>query len=133
MTRLIFCLSTILILLLPKDELLKATNVQLLMKATVESTKHALTVMEALDLVQQEYAANFEKVMIKDTQEYYYKLPFADYYLEFAGEGETDQDYLFRLYEFVLDEEDTGIGHTVTYGWYSVNKETETITDHTQY
>lgn len=133
MTRLIFCLSTILILLLPKDELLKATNVQLLMKATVESTKHALTVMEALDLVQQEYAANFEKVMIKDTQEYYYKLPSADYYLEFAGEGETDQDYLFRLYEFVLDEEDTGIGHTVTYGWYSVNKETETITDHTQY
>ena len=38
--------------------------------------------MEALDIVMEHYAANFDKVYYQNnTKEYYYKLPFADYYL----------------------------------------------------
>ncbi len=132
MTRLLLYLSAIFMLFLPNDDYLKVTKV-CLVQTTNESSKKTITAMEALDLVQLEYAANFEKVMIEDTKEYYYKLPIASYYLEYVGQGETEMDYLFRLYEFVVDEEDTGIGHTVTYGWYSVNKETKIITDRTQY
>jgi hypothetical protein len=92
-----------------------------------------ITPMEALDQVKVIYAANFEKVYTKNTDEYYYKLPFADYYLAYEGPVQGEEQYLFHLYEFVLDEPETGIGHTVTYGWYTVDKETGEITDNTDY
>lgn len=92
-----------------------------------------LTPMEALDLVQKKYAANFEKINI-DADEtsdqasdeyngdaYYYKLPQAAYYLVYEGTGETEYEYIIHLYEFVLDEPETDTGHFVTYGWYKVN------------
>lgn len=86
------------------------------------------TPMEALDLVKEKYASDFDKHFMKDTnKEYYYKLPFADYYLEYDAGADTNEEYLFHLYEFVLDEAETGIGHTVTYGWYFVNKESGDI------
>jgi len=101
---------------------------------------HAITPMEALDQVKECYAANFEKVYVESTdesdlesvEEYYYKLPFADYYLVY--EGIQDEDYyLIHLYEFVLDEPDTGIGHYVTYGWYTVDRLTGEIIVQMQY
>jgi hypothetical protein len=91
-----------------------------------------LTPMEALDKVKITYASNFEKILNDDTNEYYYKLPIADYYLVYDSETKDGTGYLYHLYEFVVDEEDTGVGHTVTYGWYTVNKITGEITDQTQ-
>ena len=81
-----------------------------------------LTPMEALDLVQEEYARNFIKNSLQENHEdYFYKLDIADYYLVYEGTDEASGHYLIHLYEFVLDDEETGIGHTVTYGWYQVN------------
>jgi hypothetical protein len=88
--------------------------------------------MQALDLVKEKYATNFEKLILDTAEEYYYKLPYADYYLVYEGAEEIGQNYTFHLYEFVLDEPDTGIGHTVTYGWFTVDKNTGEITNHTQ-
>ncbi len=90
-----------------------------------------LTPMEALDKVKERYAANFIKSSSNTKDDYYYKLPFADYYLVYEGKGATEKDYLFHLYEFVEDEPDTGIGHTVTYGWYTVNNQTGVIINQT--
>jgi hypothetical protein len=89
--------------------------------------KQELTPMEAIDLVKGLYAANFEKQAGKNGDTFYYKLPQYEYYLTFEGEGEAKESYLFHLYEFVLDEPEEGIGHTVTYGWYQVDKVTGAI------
>ena len=81
-----------------------------------------LTPMEALDIVKEEYASNFTKVFLsEDTTDYYYKLDGADYYLTYEETDETSGHYLFRLYEFVVDDPDTGIGHIVTYGFFWVD------------
>lgn len=88
-------------------------------KTLMQDTNMPMTAMEALDKVQVLYASNFIKIPFKEgLEEYYYKLDQADYYLVYEGiEGDN---YLFHLYEFVLDEPETGLGHTVTYGWYTV-------------
>jgi hypothetical protein len=88
-----------------------------------------ITPMQALDQVKERYAANFEKVDSITSEEYYYKLPIADYYLVYEGSESTEDNYLIHLYEFVLDEPDTGIGHTVTYGWYTIDKTSGEITN----
>ena len=85
--------------------------------------------MEALDLIKALYAANFEKLEVGGGDTYYYKLPLTEYYLVYEGKGETEQQYLYHLYEFVLDEPEEGIGHTVTYGWYQVDKVTGVINE----
>lgn len=85
-----------------------------------------LTEDEALDLVKTKYAANFIKVYREDGKGYYYKLDVADYYLVCEG-LEEDRYYLIHLYEFVVDEEASGLGHTVTYGWYAVDRQTGLI------
>jgi hypothetical protein len=89
-------------------------------------TRNTLTPMEALDLVKERYAADFEKIAIKNTKEYYYKLSEAEYYLAYEGEGTDLKNtyYLVHLYEFVTDDPETRIGHTVTYGWFLVDKDT---------
>lgn len=100
----------------------------------VEAQVESITAMEALDLVKNEYAADFEKISMEDTdEEYYYKLPYADYYLVYEGPGEREEDYMIHLYEFVLDDPDTGTGHTYTYGWYTVDKDTHIISVQTYY
>ena len=86
----------------------------------------ALTELEALDRVQANYATNFSKVIREDSDSYYYKLETADYYLVSEG-PEGERYYLIHLYEFVQDEVDTGVGHTVTYGWFAVNRWTGEI------
>lgn len=89
-----------------------------------EGMRDAWSPMEALDMVKQRYASNFEPVTIDiKTEDYYYKLKDVDYYLVYEGVVE-EYYYLYHLYEFVLDEPDTGVGHTVTYGWYWVDKKT---------
>lgn len=78
-----------------------------------------LTPMEALDLVKEMYASNFTKTFLSEySEDYYYKLDEADYYLVYEETDEFTGRYLFRLYEFVVDEPDTGTGHRVTYGFY---------------
>lgn len=132
MTQIILCLCSMLILFHPKEDYLKAAYTQITSGIYEENTKSSISAMEGLDLVKERYAANFEKVYEQNTKEYYYKLQGADYYLCYEGFGETEQEYLYHLYEYVLDEPETGIGHTVTYGWYSVNKSNSVILDHTQ-
>ena len=91
--------------------------------------REQITPMQALDQVKERYAANFEKVDTNTSEEYYYKLPIADYYLVYEGSGVTETDYIIHLYEFVLDEPETGVGHTVTYGWYTIDKISGEITN----
>lgn len=38
-------------------------------------------------------------------------------------------DYIIHVYEFVVDNPQTGEGHTATWGWYGVNKQTKTVYD----
>jgi tetratricopeptide (TPR) repeat protein len=38
-------------------------------------------------------------------------------------------DYVIHVYEFVVDNPSTGEGHTSTWGWYGVNKNTKAIYD----
>ena len=102
-----------------------------LLVSMLNREKDTLTPMDALDKVKEIYAANFEKVPGETATEYGYKLPDADYYLVYEGIQE-EKEYLIHLYEFVLDDPDTGIGHTVTYGWYTVDKITGFITDQMQ-
>lgn len=84
--------------------------------------KRSLTPMEALDIVKEVYAGNFTKISLeKNPRDYFYKLDIADYYLVYEDIDESSGHYLFHLYEFVLDDIDSGIGHTVTYGWYWVD------------
>ncbi|NLZ84069.1 MAG: hypothetical protein GX915_10450 [Clostridiales bacterium] len=85
--------------------------------------------LEALDMVKKIYAANFEKVY-EETEDYYYKLPDFNYYLVLEDYDDIESYYLIHLYEFVIDELDTAIGHTVTYGWYKVYRDTGQITEH---
>lgn len=85
--------------------------------------KTSYTPMEALDLIKERYAANFVQ-QETDSDEYYYKLPSADYYLVYEGYGVTEEEYIIHLYEFVLDNPEEGIGHTVTYAWYRINRNT---------
>ena len=87
--------------------------------------------MEALDLVKEEYATNFNKISLQENRgDYFYKLEIADYYLVYEDTDDITGNYLFHLYEFVLDDIDTGIGHTVTYGWYWVNPNTGVIVEY---
>ena len=136
MMRLVLYLLLILILFFPKENSFTGAAEYVMFHRNTETLHHSITAMEALDLVKIQYAANFEKVYPEHEnltyEEYYYKLPIADYYLVYEGRGETEQNYLIHLYEFVLDEPDTGIGHTVTYGWYTVNRESGIITDQMQ-
>lgn len=147
MTRTVLCISILLMIALPREITVSGVYGSILPGISVNintASVKELTAMEALDIVRNRYAANFEKVYpapeAKDdlpgnnsNVKYYYKLPLAEYYLVFEGQGESGQDYLFHLYEFVLDEPDTGFGHTVTYGWYTVDRRTGIITDQTAY
>lgn len=103
-------------------------NVDNDIRITKECKKQELSPMEALDLVKSKFATNFDKVEISK-EEYYYKLDIADYYLVFEGMGENKQQYLIHLYEFIQDEPENGIGHTVTYGWYLVDMMTREIVE----
>lgn len=85
--------------------------------------------MEALDMVKEIYAANFEKVY-EESEDYYYKLPDFNYYLLVEDYDDIENYYLIHLYEFVIDELDTAIGHTVTYGWYKVYRDTGQIREY---
>jgi tetratricopeptide (TPR) repeat protein len=43
---------------------------------------------------------------------------------------DTDNgDYIIHVYEFVVDNPKTGEGHTTTWGWYGVNKQTRVVYD----
>jgi hypothetical protein len=82
-----------------------------------------ITPMEALDLVKETYATNFTKVSVEDGLGlYYYKLDKGEYYLVYEDTNDTTGNHLIHLYEFVIDDKDSQIGHTVTYGWYWVDQ-----------
>lgn len=97
-------------------------------KSITPDIVNILEPMEALDIVKEAYATNFTKVSPEEkSKEYFYKLDYADYYLVYEDTDDTTGYYLFHLYEFVVDDIDTGVGHTVTYGWYWVNPYTGDI------
>ncbi len=132
MSWIVLCLSSILLFLPSTKDQMKLLTYSNMSENITITSENVLTNMEALDMVKEQYASNFEKVELSDTiGEYYYRLPFADYYLFYEGEGATKDEYMFHLYEFVVDDPETSIGHTVTYGWYTVNKITQEIKDQT--
>lgn len=92
-------------------------------------TVRIFTPMEALDKVKNLYASNFIKTYLPgNTREYYYRLEQTDYILVYEETDITNGQYLIRLYEFVVDDQKTGTGHTVTYGLYWVNPVTGEVT-----
>jgi hypothetical protein len=87
------------------------------------------TPMKALDLVKKKYAANFDKIYETNSKDkYYYQLEHSQYYLAYEGDDEEGKAYYIHLYEFVIDDPDSGLGHTVTYGWFTVKRENGAIT-----
>ena len=94
--------------------------------------KKEITAMEALDIVKTQYAANFTKVAITEDT-YYYQLENETYYLAYEEDSDEATQYLIHLYEFVDEGGESNIGHTVTYGWYLVDKTTGRITEMLQY
>lgn len=129
MTRICLCLIYFIALFYTKEKanigVIRNFNYYLdLQKGIV--TELRMSAMDALDLVKEKYATNFERVYYSEL-EYYYKLPDAEYYLVCEGNDEIEQEYLIHMYEFVLDEPDSGIGHFVTYGWYKVDSRTGKI------
>lgn len=96
--------------------------------------KKYLAPMEALDLVKEIYAVNFIKLSLhKNPEDYFYRLINANYYLVYEDTDEDTGYYLFHLYEFVPDDTDSGIGHTVTYGWFWVDPYTGDIWEYPTY
>lgn len=85
------------------------------------SAHEGITAMEALDGIKTAYAANFSKIKSGSPGTYYYKLDGADYYLIYEGLDADGLNYLIHLYEFVIDDPESGTGHTVTYGWFRVS------------
>lgn len=122
-------LFIILRITVPQEQLVQNVTDALFPNIHHEVTEYYITSMEALDIVKKQYAANFDKVMEETGEQYYYKLSFAELYLVYEEEIGTDQDYLIHLYEFVVDDPETGMGHMVTYGWYTVDRITGRITE----
>jgi hypothetical protein len=87
------------------------------------------TSMEALDIVKEKYAANFIRQKTDQEENYCYKLPDAEYYLVYEGQGASEDEYIIHLYEFVTENPIENIGHTVTYGWYRIDRYTGEITE----
>jgi hypothetical protein len=112
---------------LPK-ELLKQDDEEEQEKQLQEETNEWITEMEGLTLVKEKYASNFIREDTEEKNVFYYKLPDAQYYLVYEG-GDSGTEYLYHLYEFVTDDTEEGIGHYVTYGWYTVDKYTGEITE----
>ena len=125
------CCRTVLLLILILCNQYSGMNESKLKGDVTRIEREYLTEQEALDLVKKEFATNFIKVFRED-ESYFYRLDFADYYLVSEG-PEGDRYYLIHLYEFVVDEEDTGIGHTVTYGWFAVDRRTGEIEERMVY
>jgi hypothetical protein len=142
MTRLVLLAGTMLLLFLPNiyvsapgcwnefiPELQAAGSVSLLQLQTSDQAS-GYSAMEALDLVKNRYASTFVKSDIGQADgNYYYRLPEAELYLVYEGMDRTGKQYLFHLYEFIIDDAHAGVGHSYTYGWYAVEIGTGLITD----
>lgn len=96
----------------------------------MEQQELPYTPMEALDIVREKYAANFIRQESAEDENYFYQLPDAEYYLVYEGQGATEDEYIIHLYEFVTEDPVENIGHTVTYGWYRVDRNTGEITEY---
>ncbi|MCQ6558361.1 hypothetical protein [Paenibacillus mendelii] len=62
------------------------------------------------------------KQLIKDK----YKVPSG--YTYSLDSLDEEGNYHIQVYEFVLDDRKTGVGHTATFGWYTVDKYTGNVT-----
>ncbi|WP_413379856.1 hypothetical protein [Alkalihalobacillus sp. 1P02AB] len=51
-----------------------------------------------------------------------------NYQVQFDHENDA-REWVFQVYEVVIDNPDTSEGHTSTWGWYSVDPETGNVTD----
>jgi len=87
----------------------------------------SLSPMEALDMVKNRFFYDFEKLIAEEADSYCYKMPHANLYLAYEGYGGTEDEYLIHLYEFAEDDPESGIGHSYTYAWYIVSKNTGSI------
>lgn len=86
-----------------------------------------LSVEDALDLLKNRIASDFIKVFYEEenTSLYFYQMPESSLYLVY--EDAMSEEYIFRLYEFIPDDEINQIGHCYTYGIYYVNKQNGAI------
>ncbi|MNV85602.1 hypothetical protein D3C71_1795700 [compost metagenome] len=53
--------------------------------------------------------------------------PFSSGYIV-EVDSETSTKYTVHVYEVVIDDQSTGVGHTATFNWYDVDKYTGAIT-----
>lgn len=90
----------------------------------------SLTSMEALDLIKEVYAKDFERIYYEDQPKmYFYKLATGNYYLTYNSFVEDEGMHIIQLYEYVVDDVETGLGHAVTYGWYGVHQRSGEVTE----
>lgn len=129
MKRTAISLLLILILILTSgfDLTCQTFNLQKNVEAKCIVKRKNLTPMKALDIIKKQYTADYQKVPYKNKKNYYYKDPEYNFYLVYEGMEDHRTKYLIHHYEFVIDDENTGIGHTYTYGWYQVDKKSGAI------
>lgn len=77
---------------------------------STSTNKSAISEAQAIQLVKDKYKLNGSSYLVTDV------------------DHEEDQMYVVHVYENVVDDADTGLSHTATYGWYYVNKTTGEIT-----
>ena len=76
---------------------------------------------EATKTLTQEQAVDLVKKHLNITSEQNVKVVY--------DHNADNGDYVIHVYEFVVDNPSTGEGHTATWGWYGVNKQTKAVYD----
>ena len=64
---------------------------------------------------------------------YFYISPLKNFYLSYDSFSEIEGLHIIRLYEYIVDDREIGIGHAVTYGWYGVNRVTGKVIERDVY
>jgi len=83
-----------------------------------------LTAREALDIVYKPAPGEEPLISEFSGNPYYIISSGGNYFLRVDNYNEKGNYYLLQEYEFVLDDPDAGMGHTVTYNWYKVDAST---------
>ena len=91
---------------------------------TIFSPKEAVDLVASIYFIENDFEEFFENEYGAG-----YKFKDKNYYLMCEGsyEDESGKIYVVHNYQVVIDDEETGEGHTATFNWYHVNAETKEI------
>ena len=105
-----------------ETENLETTGLEISQK--ISSEKEAVDLVASIYFIENDFEEFFENEYGAG-----YKFKDKNYYLMCEGsyEDESGKIYVVHNYQVVIDDEETGEGHTATFNWYHVNAETKEI------